>query len=452
MANLKDIAKSKGIHIKERPIATTDSIKNRVANDLQTGSKEVADINQSPFQKRRTWLESDVLENSIPVSTKELKIETRLNDLQMGSKHTPNRVANDLQMGSKEVADEAFGNTITTPFKNKRVAKRVADQVANDLQTGSKEVAETSFDTLVGKERNLILFMADDCRLNGSLITSPMTRERIAEVINSSANRAKNIVFRLQEKFIIESVESKTGRGGWTKFKLEKAIFQKALIQLSGSKEVANDLQTGSKHTPNRVAERVAESPIVVVSNLNSKNTTNTQSGNSDEPCFVIPPELSGKVSRRQLSEFVTLGKISESDLQLSLDAFAYDLRNNLVSIKFSNNPVGLLIGAIKNNGSYNSAKYVESAKAELRPFIESQREASAQKQELKASKEWEVFQTFKQENPDDYKNLEQKVLNLGFKGALLEEFTYLEYKKEVLKVGEELNLNPLRPMEHITS
>ena len=79
MANLKDIAKSKGIHIKERPIATTDSIKNRVANDLQTGSKEVADINQSPFQKRRTWLESDVLENSIPVSTKELKIETRLN-------------------------------------------------------------------------------------------------------------------------------------------------------------------------------------------------------------------------------------------------------------------------------------------------------------------------------------------------------------------------------------
>ncbi len=95
-------------------------------------------------------------------------------------------------------------------------------------------------------------------------------------------------------------------------------------------------------------------------------NTTTTETLVSEEPCFVIPSELSGKVSRRQLSEFVLSGKISEYDLQLSPDAFALDLKNkNIVA----SNPVAILIGAIKNNGSYNSAKYQELKKTDPEAF-----------------------------------------------------------------------------------
>ena len=394
----------------------------------------------------RDLIESDEVQSqhaeASPISGLDNKNKQAANDPQTGSKEVAKHLANDPQTGSKEVAEARFESILATPLENKRVAKRVADQLANDPQTGSKEVAEAHFDTLVGKERTLVLFLVNDCRLNGSLVTSPITRERVAEVIESSTNRAKNIIFRLQEKSIIESFESKTGRGGWTKFKLEKAIFQKALIQLSGSKHTPNDPQTGSKHTPNRVAERVAEPPIVVVSS-NSINTTNT--GGGEEPCFVIPTELNGKVSRRQLSEFVTLGKITESDLQLSLDAFAYDLRNKLVSLKHASNPVALLIGAIKNNGSYNSAKYVEALKSELKPFIQEQREVTAEKAIQRTSKEWLDFQKFKIETPEDYKLLESKVATFGFTGALLEEFIFLEFKKVILKIEEE-PINPLRP------
>ena len=150
--------------------------------------------------------------------------------------------------------------------------------------------------------------------------------------------------------------------------------------------------------------------PLVVVSS-NIKNTANTEA--TDEPCFVIPIELTGKVSRRQLSEFVLTGKIFEYDLQFSLDAFAHDLRHKLVSLKHSSNPIGLLIGAIKNNGSYNSAKYIEASKSELKPFIASQREATQEKNDQKTSKEWESFQKFKQENPENLKKLEEKASKL---------------------------------------
>jgi hypothetical protein len=106
------------------------------------------------------------------------------------------------------------------------------------------------------------------------------------------------------------------------------------------------------------------------------------------------------------------------------------------------------LIGAIKNNGSYNSAKYIEALKSELKPFVESQRDATLEKTNQRNSKEWGIFQKFKLENPEEYKKLEAKIEKYGLKGALLEDFTFLEYKKEILKSGDEPNLNPLRPAE----
>jgi len=330
-------------------------------------------------------------------------------------------------------------------------AEALAEPLAMREQTVSNAYAKSDFESLVGKEKKLLFFVFKKCQLLGALETSPITTEELRQLLEVSAERLRNVIFRLSQKDFLEVTSVKNGRSGWRKFKINKELFQRFCLDESVSSTLAMREQTVSIASPKAYAEPLASSPVVVVSS-NFKNTTTTQSGISDEPCFVIPQELSGKVSRRQLSEFVLAGKISEYDLQLSLDAFAYDLKQNAVQARNKNNPIAILIGAIKNNGSYNSAKYAELLKSELRPFIESQREASAQKQELKASKEWEVFQTFKQENPDDYKNLEQKVLDLGFKGALLEEFTYLEYKKEVLKVGEELNLNPLRPMEHITS
>ena len=349
----------------------------------------------------------------------------------------------DNKIASSKAEENKIGNKPST---------QPATEVATKWQqTDNKPATEVHFSALVGLQREIIILIYNQCKVSRSKSTGPLTLSFVASHIKTTGNSAKVTIQRLEQKQLLKRIESKYGRGGWARFELSESIHRELLQLETDNKLETKWQQTDNKSSTQPATEPTTSSPVVVVSS-NFKNTTTTQSSISDEPCFVIPQELSGKVSRRQLSEFVTLGKISESDLQLSLDAFAYDLRNNLVSIKFSNNPVGLLIGAIKNNGSYNSAKYVESAKAELRPFIESQREASAQKQELKASKEWEVFQTFKQENPDDYKNLEQKVLNLGFKGALLEEFTYLEYKKEVLKVGEELNLNPLRPMEHITS
>ena len=357
-----------------------------------------------------------------------------------------NAYAESLAMREQTVSIEAARVVSRSDIVSNAYAEALAGPLAMREQTVSNTVAKFDFEAIVGKERQLLLFVFKKCQFLGALETALVTTEELRQLLEVSSERLRNVIYRLSQKCFLEVIAVKNGRSGWRKFRLSRDLFQSLSLDESASNALVMREQTVSNASPKAYAEPLANVPIVLVPNLNSSNTTNIQS--AEEPCFVIPSDLSGKVSRRQLSEFVTSGKISESDLQLSLDAFAYDLKNKLVSTKYSSNPIGLLIGAIKNNGSYNSAKYIELLKAELKPFIQTQRETTAEKADLKNSNEWAEFQKFKLENPIDYKTFEDKMAGFGFKGDLLEDFTFLEFKKTILKTEPESNLNPLRPVE----
>ena len=302
--------------------------------------------------------------------------------------------------------------------------------------------------TLTGLQLELLIFIYDICKRSGSRISDPIAINFLASFCKTTAKSAQESIRRLQQKCFLNREKFKNGRGGWTQYSIPESVF-KELSQLESYNKLPTKLpQTTNKPPSQLTTEPPTSSPIVVVSSNTYKNTTNTGSAITDEPCFVIPAELSGKIGRRQLSEFVLTGKISEPDLQLSLDAFAYDLKNKLVSTKHTSNPVALLIGAIKNNGSYNSAKFIEALKSEMKPFIQAQQAATQEKTDQRNSKEWAEFQKFKLENPVEYKKLEEKPLKIGFTGAMLEDFTFLEYKNTILKAGDETNFNPLRPAE----
>ena len=314
-------------------------------------------------------------------------------------------------------------------------------------QSAAKVEPKTTFSSLVGLQKNILVYVYNSCRERGSKTSGPIAISNLELTLNSTKSAVRKAIQRLEEKQCLKRASYKDGRGGWSEYLIPDATYSAILFNESRVKVESNISQTRAKVGTEVEPELRPSSPIVVVSS-NSNNTTNTGGLISDEPCFVIPAELSGKVSRRQLSEFVLAGKISESDLQLSLDAFAYDLKNKLVSTKHTSNPVALLIGAIKNNGSYNSAKFIEALKSEMKPFIQAQQAVTQEKADQRNSKEWAEFQKFKSENPEEYKKLEEKPLKIGFTGAMLEDFTFLEYKNTILKVGDETNFNPLRPAE----
>ena len=358
---------------------------------------------------------------------------------------------------------ETYGKPTDKPTENGRetaVSINLRKSKPTDTPTGNIRKTDgqyTEIERLVGFQRDTFWAVALEAKEGGfsddlgNRITPPINGNLLSQnILKRPYKRVKDVIYELKVSGFLTVQKVKNGRGGFVQFLIKKDLYQAFLLNTNSSKPTENGRIIYGKPTGTPTEQSTEANPIVVVPNLNSSNTTNKQT--TDDPCFVIPNELSGKVSRRQLSEFVASGKISESDLQLSLDAFAYDLKNKLVSSKYSSNPVALLIGAIKNNGSYNSAKYVEALKSELKPFIQSQRETTAEKADLKNSKEWAEFQKFKSESPEVYKNFEEKMANFGFKGDMLEDFTFLEFKKSVLQINEETNVNPLRPVDGTAS
>ena len=151
-------------------------------------------------------------------------------------------------------------------------------------------------------------------------------------------------------------------------------------------------------------------------------------------------------VSRRQLAQFVLDEKISESELQMSLDAFAFDLRNKLVSTRHTANPVGLLIGAIKNNGGYNSQKFAEALKSEMKTLLSSQQTLEDSISRAKKTEGWAKYQEIKKFSPEAFQALVSKYVKQGLKGDLLEEFGFLEFQEQERQPEETKKLNPLRP------
>jgi hypothetical protein len=313
-------------------------------------------------------------------------------------------------------------------------------------QTEHKVDTKPNFSSLIGLQKVFTVLVYKSCQKNRSKKSEPLTISYVANLLNINVSSIKTTFRRLEEKGILARVESKNGRGGWFKFEMTKSIYAE-LLQLETEHKL-DTKWTQTEHKPDTKPDTEPNTsfPIVVVPNSLSLKTTNTESSISEQPCFVIPNELSGMVSRRQLSQFVLEGKISESELQMSLDAFAYDLKNKLVSTKHTANPVGLLIGAIKNNGGYNSQKFAEALKSEMKTALSSQQTLQDSISEAKSTEGWAKYQEMKTSSPEAFQALISKYEKQGLKGELLEEFGFLEFQEQqAAKIS--ISSNPLRPV-----
>jgi predicted transcriptional regulator len=313
-------------------------------------------------------------------------------------------------------------------------------------QSSDKLRTKSYFIGLVGLQREITFFLYNQLQMALEKISPPIAISFLAESCKTSVLSAQKTVQRLEKAGIINRVEFKNGRSGWTRYSLNDAIYNEILQNETSDKVRTNLGQTSDKVKTQPRTELRTSLPIVVVPSSLSLKTTTIET-EIETPCFLIPNELSGMVSRRQLNQFVLEEKISESELQMSLDAFAYDLRNKLVSTKHTANPVGLLIGAIKNNGGYNSQKFAEALKTEMKTVLKSQQALEDSISEVKSTEGWAKYQEMKTSSPEAFQALISKYEKQGLKGELLEEFGFLDFQEQNRPHGIEKN-NLLRPSD----
>ncbi|MEO5970349.1 MAG: hypothetical protein ABIQ95_10520 [Bdellovibrionia bacterium] len=161
---------------------------------------------------------------------------------------------------------------------NKRLSKRGTSQLTNGKQKVNNRLTKISFFELIGLQKKLAVYVYNSCKLTRSDISGPISLQSLAENLKSTAGSVKTTAKRLRQKGIITTVDQKEGRGGFTKYRLNDAIYNEILQDESVNNQLTNGEQTVDKRLPKRGTERGTSpsSSSILSYSSDLKENTNT--------------------------------------------------------------------------------------------------------------------------------------------------------------------------------
>lgn len=307
-------------------------------------------------------------------------------------------------------------DSITTANKTADVVNKIeldsispAESPATRQQLDSKH---RSFFEVVGKERELLLFIFKQMIFNGGNSTRPISTDELKSAFGLSAKRLANLVERLIAKKTLLIEKGQRGRASWRVFSLPKNIYQEIRSEVGSEKPIRQ--QVDSIYTSKSPAESPADplrssssSNDLSLSNLN-QNTTTTNELSS----WLNVPEVLGKVPLRQLREASREGGMSHEELQQSIDHFGFDMMNGKVNSR-TPNKIAVLVGSLKKGGYFSQEcqSQLEQALQQVQKRREEikKQEASAETTQLKLE-----FDEWTKTNPEDFEKLKKGVSYLA--------------------------------------
>lgn len=265
-------------------------------------------------------------------------------------------------------------------------------------QTAHKADTNSGFSSLVGLQREVAIFVYRACQYARAQVTDPLTLEHISISLKIRIGSVKTTLRRLEEKAILERVEFRTGRGGWSKYCLPETIFREMLQLETGHKLDTN--RTQIEHKPDTEADTEPDTRRSSSSSLlDSKNlkTTTTEAEFADKKDqqysawnSVDPSPLAEfGFTQSHVIQLARDGKLSVEEVQDSIHFFAFDLKRNGKGKEIKGPPVSFFMGILRKGVPYAPPSNFESPEeAARRLYVESKRRLKerreSQEQEIK--------------------------------------------------------------------
>ena len=247
------------------------------------------------------------------------------------------QASNGYQTDNKQVSNGQQTDIKENSEKEKRISQGIAIRYQTDIKTDNKRISDSKLEMLVGYEKKLLLLVNEECRFIGDLITPPITNERIRETLKCSMGMAKLVIHRLVKKGFIKRHESKTGRGGWTKFSIPKELYQKL-------NQISNGYQLDIKGASKGLSEGLSE-PSSSSSNISIINKTTTKDAWSE--IDITPLEKIG-FTDTHVKQIISSEKSSPELLKKSIEYFTHMVETD----KTIEKPILLFMKAMRNEGA----------------------------------------------------------------------------------------------------
>ncbi|MCZ2142011.1 MAG: hypothetical protein LC102_01110 [Ignavibacteriales bacterium] len=349
---------------------------------------------QSPRSNKESQKQEPTINREQTVSN--TTAEPLENWQQTGNKVGTQPTTNREQTGNREDQKKAplteTGNKVGTQPTTLSATKR--------QQTDNKVATKVPFSSLVGLQRNVVLFIYNACKNARGRSTEALTLEHMGLYLKTSSGSVKTTIQRLEGKGCLARIEFKNGRGGWSKYELHETVFRE-LLQL----ETENKLATNWQQTDNKVGTQPTTEPATSLSSSSSdvffenlKKTTTSEQAQTESISVTLSPEwlavdysdLSGiGFTETHLTQIMRQGKLKASEVQDSINFFAFDLARNGKGKALNGPPLNFFMGIVRKGIPYAPPENYESPADEVRrktrEFKElKERKREAEEQQLK--------------------------------------------------------------------
>ncbi len=292
---------------------------------------------------------------------------------------------------------------VSSPLDKKEPEKfAVSQALATPLdrrESGVRKLEISALDAsiLIGKEKELLSFICEQCRKIGSLETNYISTEELRSKFAINSNGLRNLILRVKEKGFFNTESKQLGRSGLRKFKVLQVVYQ----QFLGS---ALDRRLPGVSSPLGQALGTAlESLSSSSSSLDLENFKTTTTGEPElfaQDTVRLAPEWE-RIDISLLSEIgFTLshliqvarqGKLSAQETQDSIQFFAFDLKRNGKAQTLNGSPLNFFMGILRKGIPYAPPENYVSPEDEARQQYRERMKRLEEKRAVEAQEIWDL-------------------------------------------------------------
>lgn len=179
-------------------------------------------------------LETEIILND--VTTKELSLTENnsgsqtvhewftYEDLEIETSENGIDLANNAMEGLLQTEANNGSQTVQNLLTEKELAETKISRDIKHADIDSNSDNQISVSRLIGNQRDIVIALYKNMRVNKSDTTEELTLEMIAELSRVNIKSLKNTLFRLTKGGYLKRSEQKNGRGGWVKYKINEKI------------------------------------------------------------------------------------------------------------------------------------------------------------------------------------------------------------------------------------
>lgn len=361
-------------------------------------------------------------------------------------------VQQDKSLGADSVQTPSEVSAQVSAIVGARVSAEVGAKLRN--QNLGVLVPLVSILTISGSQRKILEFLFDQCIYNNSLITPPITKEQLILATLLKEETALSSIKRLRSKLLIDRVDYKDGKAGWTRYKLSEITYKELLNFRNSNSPFASEVsfqtsQSFSHHPRNTVqagaivsaivGAKVSASPSSKIDrenfNLSQLTTAPTSAPTKPMGWFksldftavhpIAPMQVNSSI--RNLVEMT----LEEDKVQSFISRF----KNWLATQSRVNNPLGMFCDKLKELANEGDSAVLQCMTEEERKIeIEFLNQLQAAKKDL------EFIQVAKEDQ--EQKRIEQEFLNWYREVTddelleMLKPNQFLQFRSEMYKKG----------------